>query len=642
MPNVMVVKYKRLLFIIIFVAIVIGIDLIRISNYQTFPQKPAHNVRTYESQLYWDLVNSKENIDWTQLDATLDYISHEYDCSDFKLVNLIRILYEFNDEIPDSYRVEIRDVLTRFRYWLDEPGENSMCYWSENHQILFASAEYLIASKYSDLLFPNTGLDGHAHMQQAKTRILEWLKMRWNYGFTEFYSDVYYKEDIAALVNLIDFSEDEEIVLKSKIVLDLLFYDVATQSSQGMFVSTSGRAYESGRKGPRNLGGLTRYFWGDGKELKPNMLYGLTASSKYVLPPVIQAIALDTSTVISKQTNGLDIADLKAEGFADKTMSSLMMQWGMEAFVNPLVVRQSLSYMRKYHMFSNAFLRDFKMLDFTLLRLFYLEPLLVRLIKPQYTGTAIQQGNTYTYRTKDYSLYTAQAYHVGDFADQHHISGMNIGGDFSIFHSHPAVEEGVEGHSPNYWVGYGHLPHSVQDKNVNLSIYNIPKRKGIMENDLLDYTHAYFPKEKFDTISFVNNYVFGKKGDAYCAFIGRHNLNFREGTKDDIIQKGKTIYWITEAGSKSLDGSFDAFVQRILNNKLQFTENSLTLSYCSNGNTYDLVYDTSFKVNGQLIDTDYQGFDSPYLRASRKSKVLKISCEDNLLHLDFDKMIRSY
>ena len=99
-------------------------------------------------------------------------------------------------------------------------------------------------------------------------------------------------------------------------------------------------------------------------------------------------------------------------------------------------------------------------------------------------------------------------------------------------------------------MGYGHFPHSVQEENVNLSIYNIPDKKAIMEIDLLDYTRAYFPSYHFDTAFIENNYAFGKKGDTYCALIGTNNFSFRDDAQDDIIQKGKQVFWITEAGSR--------------------------------------------------------------------------------------------
>ena len=42
-------------------------------------------------------------------------------------------------------------------------------------------------------------------MEKARVRAMDWLKMRWNYGYIEFNSEVYYKEDVGALINLIDF-----------------------------------------------------------------------------------------------------------------------------------------------------------------------------------------------------------------------------------------------------------------------------------------------------------------------------------------------------------------------------------------------------------------------------------------------------
>lgn len=638
------IQYKVLFILILIVLAVTSIDIIRISRYETHPVLPKYKIETNENQVYWDLVNGNGAIDWKRLDGTLEYVKSEYDCSDFRLVNLIRILYEFEDEIPIDYKNKIEQVLFNFRYWMDEPGENSMCYWSENHQILFSSAEYLIGQKYPTVFFPNSGLTGSEHMVKAKVRILDWLKMRWNYGFTEFYSNVYYEEDIAALINLIDFATDEEVSKKSKIIMDLIFYDVASQSSQNMFISVSGRAYEGNRKGgyKSTLGGLTNYYWGNGEEIMPKMTYGLMVTNKYVLPPVMNEIAQDSTTVIIKQRNGLDIAELKTEGFYGTDTRSMMMQWGMESFVNPSVVRNSLSYIRKNHMFSNDFLKDFKLLDLSLLHFFHLEPFLLKLINPPYKGTAIQQGNTYTYKTCDYSMYTVQSYQVGNYADQQHVFGMNVSNYFAVFHNHPATERNVDAHSPNYWVGYGRLPHSVQERNVNLSIYNIPKNKGIMEDELLDYTHAYFPEKQFDSTLLIDNYLFGKKGETYCAFIGANDFKYRDGTKEDIIQEGKKVYWITEASSKIEDGTFEDFVKRIMNNHIEFNDNSLELSYHSKGQWYELKYGADFKVNEQIIDTKYNRYDSPYIRAKRKDETITIGKNGKVLYLDFENVVREF
>ena len=632
-------KHFLLFLLMLFISIFV-IDLIRITSYKTITKR-GDGIKSEQDQVYYELVNGSDSIDWNRLDGTLEYISNEFDCADFRLVNLIRILYEFGDQVPSDYLSKIEKVLFNFRYWWDEPGQNSMCYWSENHQILFASAEYLIGNKYKDSIFPNSGLTGSQHMEKAKRRALDWMKMRWKYGFTEFYSEVYYKEDIAALINLIDFSDDEELVKKAQIIMDLLFYDVASQNIDTKFVSTTGRAYENSRKGIySHLGGLTNHYWGDGGKIGAGMLFGMMVTNNYQLPTVIAEIGKDTSEVIIKQSNGLDIMELKDEGYFGTDTRSMMMQWGMEAFTNPEIVRNSMTQVRRSHMFSNAFLGDFKLLDFTLVKWLHLEPLIMEILNPQSNGVAIQRANTYTYKTADYSMYTTQAYHPGTYGDQHHVFGVTFGDHFAVYHSHPALEKGQKKQSPNYWVGYGHLPHSVQDQNINLSIYNLPESKGIMEMDLLDYTYAYFPKSKFDSAFIDGKYAFGKKDDAYCAFIGASNFEFRDESEDDIIQKGKQVFWITELSSKSEEGSFREFVDTIKGNKVEFHPGDLSLTYQSNERQFHLTYRQPFKVDGEVIPVNYKRYDSPYVKAERGDSTIVFKFNNKSHLLDFYKMNR--
>ena len=639
--------FKLRYFILIIVSgiiITVIVDLIRISQYKIIPMKPEKEIDCQQDKIYYELVNDTAVIDWNRLDGTLEYVKNEYDCSDFRLVNLIRILYEYGDKIPSGYRSKIEEVLFNFRYWWDEPGENSMCYWSENHQILFASAEYLIGQKYPDTVFPKSGLTGKQHMIKAKMRILDWLEMRWKYGFIEYYSGVYYKEDIGAMINLIDFAGSEEIVRKIEIIFDLLYFDVAMQNNDTYFLSVSGRAYEGNRKGGpgATLGGLTQYFWGDGKQIGPGLMYGMMTTKWYKFPPVLKDIASDSSNVIIRQNNGLDISDLKTEGYYGTDNHSMMMQWGMEAFTNPEIIRNSLGHIRKNNMFSNEFIGDFKMLDFTLLKWLHLEPVLVKLVNPQSNGVAIQKGNTYTYKTKDYSIYSVQNHNPGDYADQQHVSGMNVGNSFSIFHSHPALEAGKKHQSPNYWVGYGHFPHVAQDKNVSLAIYNIPKKKGLMEMALPDYTHAYFPAELFDSVVVIENFAFGKKGDTYAAFVTKNPLHFRENTTDDLIQPGKKTFWITEAGSKDDDGSFKQFCSAIRSNKIDFDSIQLVLNYSSKAKNFSLKFRSDFKIDNETVKTNYSRFDSPYCKAEKKDSTISIQFNGKSLLLDFYNMKRNF
>lgn len=637
-------KRHIVLSLVVFIASTLVFDFSRISKYEAISKKPLENIHADQDKVYYDLVNGATDMDWKRLDGTLDYIQGEYDCADFRLVNLVRILYHFGDSIPPDYKTKIETVLFNFRYWWDEPGENSMCYWSENHQILFASAEYLIGQMYPETIFPNSGLTGKQHLAKARKRAMDWFEMRWKYGFIEYNSEVYYTEDIGGLMNLIDFANDDEMVTKASMAMDLLFYDMAVQNIHTMMISTSGRSYEGQRKGgpEKTVGGLARYFWGDGMERGPGMTYGMTKNTRYQLPPVLKEIARDSSTVLIKQSNGLNISDLKNEGYYGTDNRSMMMQWGMECFTNPEIVRNSLSHIRNNISFNNEFIADFKILDFTLLRWLGLEPLLVKIIDPQANGVAIQKGNTYTYKTNDFSMYTSQAYHPGSYGDQQHIFGLNIKNHFSVFHSHPALEKGCKNQSPNYWVGYGRIPHSVQDENVNLSIYSIPEKKGMMELDLLDFTRAYFPVEKFDSLMVEKNRAFGAKGETYCALIGLNDFSFLDEENIDLIQKGKKVYWITEAGSKSLDGSFENFVNRIKANKIEFDSDDLMLTYQSKQKEYVLQFNGNFKINGASVNTNYKRFDSPYSQTENKPDVIDISYNGKSLHLDFKNLKREF
>jgi hypothetical protein len=468
--------------------------------------------------------------------------------------------------------------------------------------------------------------------------------MRWKFGFSEFYSSVYYNEDIAGMINLIDYANDNVIVKKANIIMDLLIYDIASQKSSNMFVSVSGRAYEKNRKGGLavSINRVTDFLWDKPRPYRPNITYGLIVSKKYKVPPVLIEIGKDTSNTVIKQTNGLNISQLKEEGYFGTDDKSIMMQWGMEAYSNPEVVRNSISYIRKNNMFSNSFFIGFKRLDYSLLRLFHLEPAFIRYFNPQTNGNVIQQANTYTYRTANYSLYSVQSYYPGNYANQQHVAGMNIGNYFSVFHTHPALPEYVKHSSPNYWVGYGRLPHVAQDSSVSLSIYNLPDKKGQAEMAMLNYTHAYFPKELFDTVYLVNNYAFGKKGKVYCALIGRNNFYYKNNSSNDLIQPGKQSYWIIEAGNEAKDGSFKNFCSRIMKSKVDFNSETLRLIYVSNGKQLELTYNGKFLINNKIVSTLYNRYDSPYVKAKFRPDSLEFRYNNKFLKLNMNRLVREY
>lgn len=603
-----------------------------------YPLHPLEQIECKEGELYYTLkVDTLSSVDWNKLNGTLHYISKEYDCSDFRLVNLIRIIYEYGDVIPESVYNRLKEVLADFRFWWDDEGGNSMCYWSENHQILFASAEYLLGEYFHDMYFRKAKMYGRQLSKRGKERILNWLELRWNYGFSEFYSN-YYKEDIAALINLIDYSKDDIIKIRSTIILDLLFYDLASQGLKSNLTSVSSRAYKSDRSA-NDFGGIYKGFWADStsKVKDLGMMCGLFLSTDYHMPNVFSRIVNDTVVSIVKQSNGLDVVDLQKYGLLGKTDKQLMMQFGMEAFINPEVIQNTIDVLSEKDMFSNAFLSDMRWLEVPLMNNWRLVKWFIEQKKPYYLGTALNKVSSYTYRTSAYSMYTAQAYQSGNFADQHHIFGLSLDSNITIYHTHPARGKENTLFSPNFWVGYGRLPYSVQDKNINFTIYNIPPNKAFLEDELLDYTYLFIPQIISQNVVIENNYVFVNYNDVYCAFIGSSDMCMLDNL---IIQKGNRQSWITEVGTIESDGNFCSFMRRIKNNKFEYKINENKLLYCTKGNSYVVKYNDGLYVNDKKILIKYDGFDSPYIKSTRFEKERVIAYGGDTLFLNFFDNVR--
>jgi len=362
----------------------------------------------------------------------------------------------------------------------------------------------------------------------------------------------------------------------------------------------------------------------------------------YEVPEVIKLIAQDTDTSIIKGSNGLDLIELKERDLIGQNTNQIMMQWAMESFTNPEVIANTVRYAAEYNMFSNEFLNDLKLVNIDLLKKLNLLPFVSRLLNPVTNGVAIQRANTYTYRTPDYMLATAQAHHGGEFGDQQSPWVATLSNDLSIFNSHPAKplsDKGALSGSPGYWVGNGRMPYSVQDENINISIYRIPDKKGFMEKTLVEFTHAYFPASILDEVVIDGRYAFGRYDNKYISFIGRSELGYLEGTDDDLIQQGKDSYWIFEISTENEEGGFSDFMDRIKSNSISYEGD--TLLYVSEGKTMEVEYNKGLKINGIEVNLDYERHDSIYAQNEREMSTMKFEFGGKSLYIDFYNMFRT-
>ena len=578
-------------------------------------------------------------IDESQIEPICRFVDERFDCADFRALPLLKTLYAYSDHLSNGTIERIKGSLLGFKYWMDEPGDDSMCYWSENHQLLFHTCEYLAGNLFPDEIFTNSNMTGKQHVEKSKWKILQWLLHKWQYGFIEWHSNTYYEEDIAPLAMLIDYSPDDEIAKKASVIMDLLLLDMAMFSYDGYFSSSSGRCYEEGKKSGQKqaIRDIYECAFGDGGyEYDYERLSALfVLCKKYKIPEVLKEIAKDRRTCIIKDSQGLELKELKNEfDMKDKDTGGAFM-WQMEAFTNPETVELTLDMFNEYKMQKNDFLKDFRMINYKILRKSKLLPLLVRVLNPSTRGVVIQRSNNYTYKTKDYMLSTSMRHHAGEFGDQQHIWHAVMPGNIHVFTTHPGApffDDNARNFSPDYWVGNGIMPDCVQHKNIHMSIYRTNFRKGFLERERLHFSHAYIPEGKFDEIIYREKAFFGRKNDSYIALLSVYPL---ERKKDEMVQRGKVTAWVCHLSSKNESDSFENFIAKVSKNELKFKDGR-TISY----NDLELTYKGNFYIDGKKTDSNYDRYDTPYVKAARKPSEMNIRHNDKALKLNFEQMNR--
>lgn len=654
----------------------------------------------YQSEFLEDSYFDDVALVSSNLEGAIERIDIREDCADFTACGLIRFYIENEHRLAEENKAEIKNCLTGFKYWMDQYDgrKDSMCHWSENHQILFATTEYLAGCQWPDAIFAD-GKKGEEHVAMAKERIEAWMSQRYYYGFNEYYSNNYYPEDIAPMANFIQFarSEDGDMIDRMKIVMDIIWIDIATQSwkytdgegnTQYAFISASGRMYMDNKSSDDTGNRLRPYInlvLENGEDYKTNSnrffvcfrrMYEAEIDGEpiYQLPEVIKEVFNDTSEKqVVKSSNGITISELVADGFIGQSVGQIMMQMGMEAFSNKEVIDNSIDYLNKNKLFNNEFLNDFKLVNLWPLTLTDSLGFASGLLNPSTNGKAIQRANVYTYQTPYYSMSTSQEHFAGDYADQHQINISTLASDLSVYTAQP-MRNSTRG---QYWVGYGRLPYSVQDENVNISIYTIPEKTGMLEPHIVQYTHAYFPVGLFDEVvtdHLDEGFIFGRKGDSYIMLHaisdGEGSLMFKNdmpGVTDDemandrskikdnvremieasgdlrydlILEGGRSHAWITELGSVADNGSFDAFVEEMLSNKCEYKD--MTVSYESGEKSFNVKYNVHFMINGEKADTDYARYENDYVDGSveRKAEIIEFSFNGKTLTLNYKEGTR--
>ncbi len=249
-----------------------------------------------------------ELFDACALERTLDYINDRFDCSDFAMHGVLRFYakYASRPEVTAQTREKIRNCILNFKYWVDEPGKSLMFTRSENHEMLFYSAEYVAGMLFPTDIFTNSGQNGLFHALKGRINAEHWIREKGVYGFTEWHSNTYYEEDVLALLTIWDFGEENGLLRQlAKQLLDEIMLFIASNSSHGIMATTHGRCYETALMHPETeaMSRLNWVLFGEPKRLTDSMSIGSVALCTSRFEPDRVAVMMqkrDTLNTVSR------------------------------------------------------------------------------------------------------------------------------------------------------------------------------------------------------------------------------------------------------------------------------------------------------------------------------------------------------
>lgn len=612
------------------------------------------------------------------------YMAKRYDCSDFRAIWLCKLRYALDgsdncrDLLTEKVDDAVKAALAGFKYWITSDGTDSMCYYSENHQMVFAVSEYLAGAAYPDEVFSIDGKSGREHMSIAAARMNNWFDQRARYGFSEFLSSNYLAVDIGALSVLLMYCRDSKMCSKAETALNLILLDYSLQMYDSGFSGPAGRNYARNNTAfmastaSRRI--TERILNPGGNE--PDVFFGgfaglfvsLADSGRYSVPGAIIELARDNSKGIIRSSSGLTLREMQQKNLIGSDDYRLMLQLGMGALSNTEVIDNTMRMLNRYKLTHNSFVSGFKFFNIRLFQLLGLTGALAKKLDPFSNGMAIQRNEVYTYCCEDYKLSTNRLYFPGSYGAQQLQQMACLPHGINVFTANPMDRKEFQ--------GYGVAPCASQETNCMLSIYNIPEKNILMATGATrHYTSTYFPSEKFEEVIINGRYAFGRTENTYIAVIGASELKYAtySGEREferlitetyelyegevgpyvdsfrltdwtrgfDLRQEGNIQFTIYEMGSGTQE-TFEEFVARVRSNRIEFMDNILTYvtraSDLKDEVTYVLDYAGSFTVNGNRADTRNDRYDSRFIHAGRDDRSMTVRYGEHSYSFDLAAM----
>lgn len=185
----------------------------------------------------------------------LEGVRQRKDCSDFHFIIMLYLYHTFLEKLSPCLREELEKTMLNYRYWIDEPGDDVMWFFSENHALLFHCCQYLAGSYLPDQVFTNSGRMGKDVSETGERLLHEWFEEFFREFITEWNSNAYIPVDILGIGTLYNLTEEgSSLHAKAKRALDMIFYSLSVNAHKGAVMTSFGRTYEKEMKGNYNAG----------------------------------------------------------------------------------------------------------------------------------------------------------------------------------------------------------------------------------------------------------------------------------------------------------------------------------------------------------------------------------------------------
>lgn len=573
-------------------------------------------------------------IDESAIREALQHVEQRRDCGDFSIAGLLRILHLARRDGDVAARLSpalleaVERAVLGFRYWWDEPGEDPMCYWTENHQVLFHSDELLAGELYPRAAFGNTGTLGGARVAHARPRLDRWFSLRARLGFSEWLSNCYFDEDLVALINLHDFAADPALRAQAGAMIDLLLFELALHSFGGVFGCSHGRTYAGMILGGRGepTASTAKLALGVGLFNDPASLSAVAlATSSYRPPAILARIATDRRDLLARERHGIELDQAGQYGLSLDELEDGVVFWGMGLFVDRRLLPLSMRMVQAYRIYQYG---EFQQLVAGRPELG--DP--ARIPQARLVDRwAMTEVHLETFRSRDFLLSCAQDFRAGLPGYQQHIWQATLGIDAVVFTNHPGSSDDAS--RPSYWAGNGVLPRAAQHRNVLVCLHRVPS------GDPFPFSHAYFPRRAFDEVATVGPWVFGRRGDAYLGLWSRAPVEEVAAGRHAGVElrcAAAENAWICELGGAGTWGSFAAFVRALSSRPVEGEGLDVTYQSPSIG-AVRFGWDGPLRVDGaEVALRGYPRFENPFAHAAFGSVRTLVEHDGETLEIAFD------